>query len=299
MSALGQTKKVLLLAPLVLVLGFSACASGEADGMDPDCVGSKCDEPLGPPTPHALAVEACDLGHDKALASASDDVGAQLSVWNEYHACLVSADNSTLSTLEAKLAEGDGIAWDRDAIFTVLEEFRYASLCADLEAISVFAGADLALVAARCSSTRERSLAHALSALVDYGGQRSTVFLGDQRDSFQECYRAHDALGAEAFPSDEYFQARVALVACAGNEVRGDASFVAQAYCALLGCPDELLITSFISAGFETAIDTSESACSLLVDASIYAGDDAFHQLLNCQLSIFGQLHAATLDGLQ
>lgn len=286
------------LAALALVSGVVGCAAGGGpeEPLDPNCLGSKCDEPVGPPTPHALAIADCDEGHAQGLASAEDSTAKAIAAWNEYHACLLSADNSVIATIEGNLANGETPARDRDSILEVFEEFRYASLCSDIEAVAVVLGDELALVGARCSSKRERSLAHALSALVDYTGERSTVFFTDERDEFSECYRDYDELMRD--DDQAILAARQALVGCAGDELRGDALVIKEAYCALLGCPDDLLITSFIQAGFDTAIDTSATTCEMLVAASIYTGEGGMQQELNCRLSIYAQLRSATLDGL-
>jgi hypothetical protein len=294
------TLRLRFAAALALVLGVSACAAGAGpdEPMDPNCVGSKCDEPVGPPTPHALAVADCDQRHEVALGAAEDSAAKQLSAWNEFHACLQSVDNSAIAVIEQNLVSADKPGRDRDAITEVFEEFRYASLCSDIEAIATVLGDELALVAARCTTTRERSLAHVLSALVDYTGERSTVFFSDQRGQFPDCYDAYDASLSAAPGGSELLELRRDLVACAGQQLRGDALLIKEAYCAILGCPDDLLITSFIQAGFETAIDTSGSTCEMLVDASIYSGEDGKAQALQCRLSIYAQLRAATLDGL-
>jgi hypothetical protein len=298
LSAVDSSPRIHLLAALAMAAGFSACASGAGPDapIDPTCVGSKCDEPAGPATPHALAVAACDQGHEDGLAASGGSADKSLAAWREYHVCLLSADNAAIATIELNLAGEDKLSLDSDAIAEVFEEFRYASLCSDLEAIATVVGDELALVASRCTTTRERSLAHVLSALVDYTGERSTVFFTDERQQFSECYIPYDASMAAGL--EDSLVARQALVSCAGDDLRSDAEFVKDAYCALLGCPDDLLITSFIQAGFETAIDTSESTCEMLVDASIYVGEDGFEQVLNCRLSIYAQLRAATLDGL-
>jgi hypothetical protein len=241
-------------------------------------------------------VAACDLDHEDAMGASGDSTDKSLAAYNQYHACLLSADNAAISTIELNLAQEGKPAMDSEAITEVFDEFRYASLCSDLEAIATVLGDELALVASRCTTTRERSLAHVLSVLVDYTGERSTVFFTDERQKFSDCYIPYDTSMAEG--EDGALAARQALVSCAGDDVRSDSSFVIDAYCALVGCPDNLLITSFIQAGFETAIDTSENTCDMLVEASIYAGDDALEQVLNCRLSIYAQLRAATLAGL-
>ncbi len=298
LSAVAPSPRIRFVAAIALAAGISACASGAGpdDPIDLTCVGSKCDEPVGPATPLALAVASCDLGHEDALAASGDSTKKILAAWTEYSACLVSADNAAISTIEVNLSGIDKQSLDEGAITEVLEDFRYASLCSDLEAISTVVGDELALVATRCTTTRERSLAHALSALVDYSGERSTVFFTDERQQFSDCYIPYDSSMAES--PDAGLIARQALVACAGDDVRSDSAFVIEAFCDLLGCPDNLLITSFIQAGFETAIDTSARTCEMLVGASIYAGDDGMEQILNCRLSIYAQLRAATLDGL-
>jgi hypothetical protein len=289
-----------LVATVALVAGISACASGAGpdEPVDPNCVGSKCDEPVGPPTPLALAVEACDLGHEDALAEAGDSTDKMLVAWHGYHACLLVADNSAISAIETNLAAADKPTRDRQAIVEAFGDFRYASLCSDIEAIATVLGDELALVAAKCTTTRERSLAHVLSALVDYTGERSTVFFTDEREYFADCYVSYDATMSDSLAFEQALDARESLVSCAGEGLRGDALIIKEAYCSLLPCPDDLFITSFIQAGFNTAMDTSESTCEMLVDASIYTGQDGLQQVLNCRLSIYAQLRAATLDGL-
>mgnify|MGYP001825728397 CR=1 FL=1 len=298
MSPVDSSLPLRLLAALALMGGAMGCATGGGpdEPLDPNCLGSKCDDPVGPPTPHALAVADCDEGHAQALADAEDSTAKALSAWNEYNACLRSADNSVIANIEANLATNGTPSRDRDSIIEVYEEFRYASLCSDIEAVAGVLGDELALIGARCTSNRERSLAHVVSALVDYTGERSPVFLTDEREQFSDCYESYD----ESMPDGDEatLAAREALVSCAGDALRGEALVLKEAYCELLGCPDDLLITSFIQAGFDTAIDTSENACDMLVDASIYTGAGGMQQELNCRLSIYAQLRVATLDGL-
>ena len=286
-------------AALAIMSAAAGCAAaGPEQPTDPNCLGRKCDEPVGPPTPHALAISDCDDGHAEGLATSEDSTAKELLTWNEYHACLLSVDNSAISTIEKNLAANEKPARDRDSIIEVFDEFRYASLCSDIEAVASVLGDELALVGARCTTTRERSLAHVLSALVDYTGERSTVLFTDEREHFSDCYRSYDQSLLEDSSSDSVLAARQALVGCAGDDLRGDAHFIIEAYCSLLGCPDDLLITSFIQAGFDTAIDTSTTTCQMLVDASIYTGEGGAQQELNCRLSIYAQLRAATLDGM-
>jgi hypothetical protein len=97
----------------------------------------------------------------------------------------------------------------------------------------------------------------------------------------------------------EQHAARQELVSCAGEDLRGYAVFLKDAFCELVGCPDDVLITSFILAGFDTALDTSGQTCQMLVDASIYLAEGAPQQVLNCQLSVYAQLHGAVVDGLE
>ena len=283
-------------AMLALFAGASACSPPDA-AVDPSCIGSKCDDPIGPPTPHALAVWDCEQTRDDALAAASSS--EELAALEQYRQCLVEVDNSAISRIEQNLLAAGKLARSHDEILGVFEEFRYASLCTDIESISSFVGDDLALVFERCAATRERALAHVVSALVDYTGERSSVLLNDQREHFSACYLKYDEVVSQSSDSSEQYAARQELVSCAGDDLRDHAGVLKDAFCERVGCPDELLIASFILAGFETAIDTSSQACQVLVDASIYQDVGGFQQALNCQLSVYAQLRVAVVDGLQ
>jgi hypothetical protein len=282
------------LAILALVVGGCASA-GPGDPVDPNCAGSKCDEPLGPATPHALAIEDCDSKYEEERggASASSD---ELAVLQRYRQCLLTTNNSAIFTIEENLATAGKPARSPEEIVGVFDDFRYASLCGDIESISSLLGDELAIVFEECSARRERSLGHVVSALVDYTGERSTVFLGDQRDTFSACYGSYDEAISQS--PDEDYSAREALVACAGSELMGFATVLKDAFCELAGCPDDLLITSFIQAGFESALTTSGDVCELLVEASIYANEGSLPQVLGCELSVYAQLHGVVTDGL-
>lgn len=284
-----------LLALVAVTFLAPGCASDGDDPVDPNCVGSKCDDPLGPATPHALAIADCDSDYEQELGNLATS-SEELAVVQRYRQCLLTTNNSAIFTIEKNLGAAGKPAQTPDEIVGVFDDFRYASLCSDMESISSLLGDELAVEFERCSATRERSLGHVVSALVDYTGQRSTVFLGEQRDAFPACYSSYDDARSPDEAAD--YAAREALVACAGSELMGFASVLKDAFCELAGCPDDLLITSFIQAGFESALGTGGDVCELLVDASIYANDGSRAQILGCELSVYAQLHVLVSDGL-
>src|SRR5690606_25029566 len=149
-------------------------------------------------------------------------------------------------------------------------EFRYDSLCVDLESASRLEGEALDLLVARCDVYRERSLAQAVGPLVDFTGERTEREVGAEREHFDNCHGDHDrALSAGLTPSQDY-AARQELVACSAEDLRAHSELIKNAQCQDAACGDELLALSFIRAGFDTAIVTTDRICDLLVDASTY-----------------------------
>jgi hypothetical protein len=282
---------------LVAMCSLWACADA-ADGEMPSCIGAKCDDPGGVSALHLSAVLDCDRAHDGAVEQAGNSVADLVAAETSYRQCLIGANDSVVGVIEDNLTQGTAPPRSAEEIATVLDEFRYASLCTDIESASPAIGDELALLVGHCESSRERNLAVLIDALVDFTGQRIQVVFGEERESFPGCYDAYDRELAAGGTPLELFQAREALVECSADALRAHAETIKDAQCELNGCDDELLTLSFVQAGFETALTTSDRACQMFVDASVYRESAAPEHALDCRLAAYASLQAAVSTGL-
>lgn len=284
------------------VLTGAACAVAaceQADVYDPiGCEGGKCDDPTATPTPHALAVLACEQAHSDDLDVDGLTVADQLEAEKSYRACLTRVDDAAVVTIGDNLLEPESLR-SLDEIGSVFAEFRYASLCVDIESASSREGDELDLLVAECDVLRERSLAQAVGALVDFTGERTVWELGAERTTFVDCYRDYDQALSEGLTPSQNYLARQELVACSADDLRADSELIKDAQCQNSACGDELLALSYIRAGFDTAIVTTDRVCDLLVDASIYREASDGSQVMDCQIALYAQLKRAVQTGLE
>lgn len=287
-AGMGWMRLILGMSLLAAMLLLGACGGAGGDGP---CVGTKCDDPNGNPTPHRLAVLDCDSKYE----GPDEDLAVAVAAVRSYHNCLVGADDSTIGAIKDNLLHPNTANRSNEEIQIVFDEFRYASLCTDLESASNQLGDTRELLVLNCEVQRERSLAEMIDAFVDFAGQRVEVTLSEERPHFEECYRLFDDALVQG---DLVGVAREALVDCTAEDLRTHATLIRDAHCEIADCADPLIVLSFVKAGFETAITTSERACQMLVDASVYRDKGAPQQVQACQLAVHAQLKTAVTTGL-
>ncbi len=294
MSLVSPPRSCLWLCAFALAL--AACADVVPE-PEPHCQSGKCDDPVGELTPHALAVLACDQSHGEALALSTASLAERLASENDYLECLAKVDDGAVVSIEDNLVRPER-ARSINEIFAVFDEYRYASLCSDIGAASLLPADQLALSLAQCQVLRERALAQAIGALVDFAGERTAWQLESERSSFADCYRDFDARVATGLSPVQVYAAQQDLVACSAENLYEHARLLKDAQCRLSACSDESLLLLFIEAGFETAIVTSDRVCDLLVDASIYreVGDPT--HVMECEIAFYAQLKSAVVAGL-
>ncbi len=287
-----------LLGALALGVLGAACAD---DGSAPleSCNGAKCDDPVGTPTAHSAAVLECDRQLDNDLAAAGDSIPLAIKGEIYFRECLRSADNGALATVENNLIQIGAPLRSRAEIEIVFDEYRYSSLCVDIESASALVGDALDLRIASCEAGRERSLAQVIGALVRFADEATPPWaLQEERTTFAECYRVYDETLAKSDASWAALVAQQDLAGCAGNVLRGQAEPLMEARCEQEVCEDELLVLSFVQAGFETALSTSDRMCQLLVDSSVYQRLGAPEQRIDCRMTVYSELARQVAAGL-
>ncbi len=293
--SIGSSQRVRLwMAGTVFsALAFACAAVPETES--PDCDSGKCDDPRGQPTTHSAAVLLCDKELDEGLADAGALVDAQLASHQRHRACVAVANNGAATVIEGNLASSDAPIRSLDEISIVFDEFRYASLCVDLEAASTLVGDEKSLLSARCESIRERTLAELIGALVRFGSAGTGWLLQPDSESFSECYSDFaDALSS----GGDLYAAHARLAVCATEELVALAPALKDSYCAQTSCTDDLVALSFIAAGFETAITTSDRACQMLVDAS-EVREELGTALIDCRMVAYSKLYRNVLDVIE
>lgn len=275
----------------------SACVDNGPD-TGQGCDGAKCDDPNGTPTAHATAVLDCDQALAEALAVAGESLPLTISARKYFADCLVGADNGAIATIEENLLESGAPLRSREEIAIAYDEYRYASLCIDIESASTLTGDALDSLIATCEASRERSLAQVIGAIVDFGEDGNGWELEEERETFADCYAAYD----EAMTLSESPAAKIAaqefLAFCAATTLHTQALPLMEARCEQENCFDELLALTFVQAGFETAIITSDRMCQLLVDSSSYQRQGAPEQLISCRMTAYSGLATQVLAGL-
>ncbi len=266
-------------AGLALAVMVAACAP-PGEGETPSCQSDKCDDPRQGPTAHARAVLECDSTLDGQLAEPS---ASPLDAHQKHRACVASANDAVATVIEENIETANAPTRSLEEIDVVFSEFRYASLCTDLEAASAAEPDATALLTARCESIRERSLAELIGALVEFDSDGTGWPLEVSPESFSGCFAEYES----ALESLGVSEADAALVACAAGELAALAPALTEAYCAQNACVDELVALSFITAGFETAIATSDRACQMLVDAAGLARGGTY---TDCRVLAYSEL---------
>lgn len=281
----------------VFALGAGACVD-EGEGQDPNCMGAKCDDPGGPLTSYAKAVVDCDEALAFQLAEAGANVPLAIDAFADYSVCLLSPANSAIPAIEDGLIELGAPLRSLEEISVVFDEYRYASLCIDIEAASSLDGEALSLQFANCVANRERTLAEVIGAFVRFGEEEPAWELSEEREPFAACYGAYDeALLEDPSPSAE-ISVGEALVSCAENVLRGQALPLMEARCEKESCIDALLTLAFVQAGIETSISTSERLCQLLIDSSAYQTREAPGLRVDCRMTAFSALATQVAEGL-
>ncbi|MCP4444656.1 MAG: hypothetical protein GY811_04825 [Myxococcales bacterium] len=285
-------RSVALLGALTLGTLASACVD-DGPGIEHVCDGAKCDDPRGTPTAHSTAVITCDGKLAESLDAATDSLPLVIKAHLSHNECLVGADNGVIATIEDGLILLGAPLRTQIEIAIVFEEFRYASLCTDLESASAEDGDRLALQVAQCDASRERSLAEVIGALVDFGDEGTGWDIQEDRESFAECYRMYDEELASSASADTDFAAYQELADCATDSLRDEAAAVTDARCEKELCSnilDELLVLTFVEAGFETAIITSDRACQMLIDSGMNERNGSPEQLVECRMAVYSAL---------
>jgi len=243
-------------------------------------------------------VLACDRQLDEDLGAAGESVPQQIKAQTFYTGCLQSADNASVVVIETNLSLPSAPNRSFEEIVTVFDEFRYASLCVDMLSASSSQGDAQELLGATCEARRERSLAEAIGALVDFDGQGAAWRLLEERTSFSECYRGYDEALAQSASASEEYVARQDLAECAADSLRALAEPLKDARCEQEVCGDDLVVLEFVIAGFETAITTSDRACQMLFDASVYRRQSDALELLDCRVEAYSELINQVTDSL-